>query len=45
LQAAPSLNTPIAWQDLSIESMLSNAMNTTTVPLSASMQFFRLFRP
>ena len=45
LQAAASLNPPIAWQDVLMESVLSNAMNTVTLPASQSMQFFRLFRP
>lgn len=45
LQSATSLNLPIMWQDVSTSSVLSNAMNTATLPASSSMQFFRLFRP
>lgn len=45
LQTAPTLTTPISWQNLAASSsILSNAMNTVTVPAS-SAQFFRLFRP
>jgi len=45
LQAAASLELPIAWQDVSAQSVLSNAMNTAVLPASSSAQFFRLFRP
>ncbi len=46
LQAATSLNLPVAWQDVvSTNFVLSNAFNTATLPASPSMQFFRLFRP
>jgi hypothetical protein len=45
LQAAPSLSAPITWQDVLTGSVLSNVMNTVTLPSASSMQFFRLFRP
>lgn len=45
LQAAASLDVPIAWQDVSTNSVLSNALNTAAFPASSSRQFFRLFRP
>jgi hypothetical protein len=46
LQQASSLNLPIAWQSLAAtNSILSNAMNTVTLPASPAMEFFRLFRP
>jgi len=45
LQSAPSLNAPINWQPVNTPSVLSNAMNTVTLPPAATMQFFRLFRP
>ena len=45
LQAALSLTVPITWRDIATTSVLSNAMNTVTLPASNSMQFFRLFRP
>lgn len=45
LQTATSLVAPVTWQNLAAgSSILSNAMNTVTVPAS-SAQFFRLFRP
>ena len=44
LQAASSLNSPV-WQDITNQSVLSNSMNTLALPTSATMQFFRLFRP
>ena len=46
LQAAASLNLPVAWQDVaSTNFILSNAFHTLTLPASPSMRFFRLFRP
>jgi len=45
LQSVSSLNFPIAWQDVTTDSVLSNAMNTVTFSASNSNQFFRLFRP
>ena len=45
LQAAPSLTSPIAWQTLATNSVLSNGLSTVTLPSSEAMQFFRLFRP
>jgi hypothetical protein len=45
LQSASSLNFPIDWQNVTVPSVLSNAMNTVTLPSSSGMQFFRLFRP
>jgi len=45
LQGATSLSTPISWQTVTNESVLSNSMSTVTVSTSATMQFFRLFRP
>jgi hypothetical protein len=45
LQSAPSLSSPVDWQIVSSAFFLSNAMNTVTLPASATMQFFRLFRP
>jgi hypothetical protein len=45
LQSAPSLNSPINWQNLATTSFLSNTMNNVASPLSSSMQFFRLVRP
>jgi hypothetical protein len=45
LQAATSVDAPGAWQNVSTNSVLSNAMNTATFPAAASMQFFRLYRP
>lgn len=45
LQTATMLGAPIAWQNISTtNSILSNAMNTVTLPASSS-QFFRLYRP
>src|ERR1051325_4028450 len=44
LQAASSLETGIFWQSVTNEPVLSNAMNTVTLPASASAEFFRLFR-
>jgi hypothetical protein len=45
LQAATTLNAPVTWQNLAAtNSILSNAMNTVTLP-ATSAQFFRLFRP
>lgn len=45
LQAATTLNAPVTWQNIAAtNSILSNAMNTVTLPAS-SAQFFRLFRP
>jgi hypothetical protein len=44
LQSATSLNLPINWQAVATPGMLSNAMNTVTLPGSAT-QFFRLVRP
>jgi hypothetical protein len=45
LQSAPSLNSPINWQNGVAPSFLSNTMNNVTLPSSSSMQFFRLTRP
>jgi hypothetical protein len=45
LQSAPSLNSPISWQNVAAASLLSNAMNNVALPVSSSMQFFRLSRP
>jgi hypothetical protein len=45
LQCATALDAPLAWQDVSTNSILSNAMNNVIVPAAPSMQFFRLFRP
>ena len=45
LQTATNLTAPVFWQDIPFaNSILSNAMNTVTLPAS-SAQFFRLFRP
>jgi hypothetical protein len=45
LQSAASLHTPINWQNISAtNSILSNAMNTVTLPSSVA-KFFRLSRP
>jgi hypothetical protein len=45
LQAATSLSAPIVWENISAtNSILSNAMNTVTVP-SSSAKYFRLYRP
>ena len=45
LQTATALGAPVIWQDIAAtNSILSNAMNTVTLPTS-SAQFFRLFRP
>lgn len=45
LQSAPSLNSPINWQNVVAPSFLSNTMNNVTLPSSSSMQFFRLTPP
>lgn len=45
LQSASSLNTPINWQFVTNQSLLSNGQNTVTLPASAANRFFRLFRP
>ena len=45
LQAATTLTAPVTWQNIAAaNSILSNAMNTVTLPAS-SAQFFRLARP
>jgi hypothetical protein len=45
LQVVATLNTPVTWQNIAAtNSILSNAMNTVTLPAS-SAQFFRLARP
>ena len=43
LQSSPSLS-PVAWQAVTQESVLSNALNTVTLPATAAAQFFRLAR-
>lgn len=45
LQAAPTLRAPILWQAIANQSVLSNGMNTVTLPAASDQQFFRLFRP
>lgn len=45
LQSTSSLNPPIDWQSVTNQTGLSNALNTVTLPPTASMRFFRLFRP
>jgi hypothetical protein len=45
LQTAADFDAPVSWQDVSAHSVLSNEMNTVTLPPAAAMQFYRLFRP
>jgi hypothetical protein len=45
LQAASAVDTPISWQDVLTHSVLSNSMNTATLPATPSRQFYRLLRP
>jgi hypothetical protein len=45
LQTAPSFDGPGSWQNVSTHSVLSNEMNTVTLPATAAAQVYRLFRP
>ncbi|HEY0551094.1 MAG TPA: S8 family serine peptidase [Verrucomicrobiae bacterium] len=45
LQTAADFDAPVSWQNVSTDSVLSNAMNTVTCPATTSMQYYRLFRP
>jgi len=45
LQSAPSLNSPIVWQVVTNQSVLSNAQNTVILSTGDAARFFRLFRP
>jgi len=45
LQAAASLNTPVPWQFVTNQSVLSNAQNTVTLSAGDPARFFRLLRP
>ena len=45
LQSTSTLNSPIAWQVVTNQFVLSNAQNTVTLSASDSARFFRLFRP
>jgi hypothetical protein len=46
LQRVSSLQPPLIWEDIpATNSLLSNAMNTVTLPASSALQAFRLFRP
>lgn len=45
LQTAPSLDSPMGWQTLNVDSVLSNGLNTATFPTANERQYFRLVRP